>query len=89
MGKMITTQCEQPGETGGKPVTFMPIEVNLLKNQPPMFKECPLCEAEPFEPFLRGTIQRGKRTLFGLGKPRAYCAVICSECKEIVGYESP
>ena len=67
----------------------MPIEYILLKNRKSPFQECPLCEAEPFTPFMRGMVQRHQRRWWGLGAPQAYCAVICSNCKEIVGYEKP
>ncbi len=66
----------------------MPIECMLLKDARVPFERCPAC-SEPFVPFLRGMIQRHKRSWFGLGLHRAYCALICSECHEIVGYESP
>jgi len=70
----------------------MPVEAILLQAQWIPFRECPKCGAAPFEPFLRGQIQRG---LFGQlwawmrGDPnwRGYCALICSACKETVGYE--
>lgn len=66
----------------------MPIECALLEGQPVKFQVCPVC-AEPFIPFLRGMIQRSQHRWFGLGPSRDYCALICSKCKEIVGYESP
>jgi hypothetical protein len=67
----------------------MPIEASLLSVEPEPFDACPECGHMPFRSFLRGMIQRSRRPWFGFGKPRDYCAVICSECKEIVGYESP
>ncbi len=66
----------------------MPIESLLLKDAPVPFDYCPAC-GERFVPFLRGMIQRRERSWFGLGSRRAYCALICWHCKEIVGYESP
>jgi hypothetical protein len=66
----------------------MPIEVWLLEGEPVPFEHCPQC-GEIFVPFLRGMIQRSRRSWLGLGPRRAYCALICSECKEIVGHESP
>lgn len=66
----------------------MPIEYTLLKDQPCPIIVCPACD-EPFRPFMRGVVQRSKRWLWGLGPRRDYCALICWECKEIVGYESP
>jgi hypothetical protein len=66
----------------------MPIEFSLLRNQPVLLASCPKCYATPFEPFLRGNVQRPKRWCY-IGKKQDYCALICSSCKEIVGYESP
>jgi hypothetical protein len=47
---------------------------------------CPKCKATPFMPFLRGQVQRHPRRWL-VGPRRPYCALICWECKEIVGYE--
>jgi hypothetical protein len=66
----------------------MPIEYMLLKDLPVALSKCPMCDAQPFIPFLRGTVQRSKRRWWII-LPQAYCALICSSCKEIVGYESP
>lgn len=66
----------------------MPIEVPVLQNQPPPIEKCPRCGVEPFEPFLRGQIQRGRWSLLKL-EIRPYCSLICSACKEIIGYEHP
>jgi len=66
----------------------MPREYTALLNEPPPLAECPNCGACPFEPFLRGLVQRAKRWLF-IGPRRPYVAVICADCKEIVGHESP
>lgn len=49
-------------------------------------EKCPKCGAEPFDPFLRGQVQRRKFKWF-LWDPWPYCALICWNCKEIVGYE--
>lgn len=65
----------------------MPIEYTQLLNAPVPLKTCPKCKAL-FEPFLRGVVQRSKKT-FWLRKSRPYCALICESCKEIVGHESP
>jgi len=67
----------------------MPIETSLLEGQPVKLRWCPVCGARPFVPFLRGTVQRARRGLFGFGKERDYCALICSQCEAIAGYESP
>ncbi len=68
----------------------MPIECNLLEGTNVPIDSCPRCQA-PFEPFLRGMVQRSPwtwRTLWlPIGKPRSYCALICRACKKIVGYE--
>jgi uncharacterized protein YlaI len=66
----------------------MPTEYALLKNKPYPISVCPKCK-KSFEPFLRGVVQRPKRTWWGFGKLQPYCVLICSECKEIVGYEEP
>lgn len=66
----------------------MPIEYQMLKDRPSPRNRCPFCGAAPFVPFLRGMIQRPRRR-FWFGRTRPYCALICSECKEIVSYEDP
>ncbi len=66
----------------------MPIEVELLEHAPVPITKCPLCGAEPFDPFMRGQVQRWPRPWWKFwGKTRPYCALICWTCKEIVGYE--
>lgn len=69
----------------------MPKEVMLLLDAPIPLAQCPNCEAKPFSPFMRGMVQRSPwtwRTLWlPIGKARNYCALICWDCKEIVGYE--
>lgn len=65
----------------------MPIECILLEGRGVSLANCPKCEA-PFEPFLRGQIQRSRRKWL-IGPKRHYCALICRGCKEIVGWESP
>jgi len=65
----------------------MPIESTLLRFEPVPVKTCPACKAK-FEPFMRGTVQRS-RFAWWIGPTRPYCALICSECKNIVGYEQP
>ena len=67
----------------------MPIETRLLEGQPVKLRWCPVCGASPFVPFMRGQVQRARRGLFGFGKERDYCALICSTCHGIAGYESP
>lgn len=67
----------------------MPSEYLLLKNKPVPFAFCPRCGDAPFEPFLRGQVQRFKRKWLGFGPPQDYCALICYKCKNVVGYESP
>jgi hypothetical protein len=61
----------------------MPIEAVTLLNRPEPIKECPKCCARPFKSFMRGQVQRSR--WFGLRSK--YCAIICSECKKVVGYE--
>jgi hypothetical protein len=53
----------------------------MLLNAAVALRECPNCHVSPFLPFLRGTVQRLQRP--------CYCALICSTCKEVVGYENP
>jgi hypothetical protein len=66
----------------------MPAEYDQLKNRRAPISACPFCDARPLVPFLRGLIQR-KRRAWWFMKPEPYCAVICSECKEIVMWEAP
>lgn len=73
----------------------MPLEAITLALKPAPLLECPSCGARPFEPFMRGQVQRTGWSLL-VERFRAwrqkreveYCAVICHACKEIVGYES-
>ena len=51
--------------------------------------QCPRCQRKPFEYFLRGQVVRPKRFLWFLGPIRPYCAIICRNCKNVVGYEMP
>jgi hypothetical protein len=67
----------------------IPIEVRLLEGQAVKLGWCPVCGERPFVPFKRGEVQRARRSFFGFGKERDYCALICSECEAVVGYESP
>lgn len=61
---------------------YMPIEVELLKSAQWKFSYCPKCNM-PFTPFMRGQVHRSKWWF------KNYCAVICSNCKQIVDWESP
>lgn len=72
----------------------MPPEVEKLRNMPVLLEVCPKCGTTPFEPFMRGQVQRSAlwhplswlwATLHW--NPWPYCAVICRVCKEIVGWE--
>jgi hypothetical protein len=65
----------------------MPIEYAILRAYPPAIDRCPQCH-EPFSHFLRGQVQRSRRVL-GFLWTRPYCAVICQQCKAIVGWEEP
>ena len=62
----------------------MPIEFRLLQGKSEPFDYCPKCH-EPFESFMRGQVQSWWRKFLAI----RYCAVICSNCKEIVGHEEP
>jgi hypothetical protein len=70
---------------------IVPIEYMLLLDAWVPLKRCPACGVQPFVPFMRGMVHRhrSKWLFFGFGKPRRYCALICSTCKEIIDYESP
>jgi hypothetical protein len=74
----------------------MPIEYALLVGQPLALSRCPRCgepiEAtpdHPHEPFMRGQVQRIRRSPWAPWKTRPHCAVICYACKEIVDWEEP
>lgn len=62
----------------------MPKEVDLLKSSPVFYSKCPKCWA-PFHTFMRGEVQSWWRRFFDF----PYCAVICLNCKNIVGWEHP
>lgn len=64
----------------------MPIECRILEGRSEIFEECPKCDHKPFESFLRGMVQRRRYKWFFWGR-WPYCAVICWNCKDIVGYE--
>ncbi len=68
----------------------MPIEAAILRDQQCKITTCPKC-GKPFEPNFRGTVQRKKRSFnpLTLFAKQDYCALICTKCYEIVGYESP
>ena len=61
----------------------MPIEAIVSEVLPVPFDQCPKCR-RAFEPFLRGQVVRFD--WWGLRK--RIWALICYDCKEIVGYES-
>jgi hypothetical protein len=67
----------------------MPIEFTALYHKPEPFAHCPGCGSPRFESFLRGLVQRSRRRWWWPFQIRAHCAVICHECKEIVGWEAP
>jgi len=56
-----------------------------LKGEPEPFETCPACGFTPFRAFCRGQFQRWVFRF--LQWP--HFTVICSECKEIVGHETP
>lgn len=62
----------------------MPKECELLKKEPYVFEKCKLC-GTPFPEFMRGQVQSSSRKFFGL----PYCAVICHNCKDVIGWEQP
>jgi hypothetical protein len=61
----------------------MPIEYIILKDWPVPLRECPRCGIQPFTPFLRGMVRNHWRAFWR----RPEWCLICSQCKEIVGYE--
>lgn len=65
----------------------MPLECAILEGSPQPRSICPYCGDYPFEALERGYYQREK--LDEHGKRQHYCLVICSECNQLVGYESP
>ena len=62
----------------------MPIECAQLRNAPYAREKCGECGAA-FPEFVRGQVQSWWRKLRRL----PYCAVICHECKEVIGWEKP
>ncbi len=62
----------------------MPIEAHRLQGTLPAQRICPDHPAARND-FMRGQVQSAWRRLFGL----PYCAVICAECKDIIGWEKP
>jgi hypothetical protein len=69
----------------------MPIEVTELEDAPIPIPFCPRC-GRTFRPFMRGEVHRSAISIAGLyhritGKRFRHCALICSDCKWIVGYE--
>lgn len=62
----------------------MPKEYALLKGYPYAFEECKKC-GQAFPEFSRGMVQSWWRKKLRL----PYCAVICHNCKEIIGWEKP
>lgn len=74
----------------------MPKEFRLLLNARVPLISCPQCTDTPFKPFMRGQVQRPRYeapltalTAWWEGRPFPYCALICSTCKNIVGWEAP
>jgi hypothetical protein len=62
----------------------MPIEAATLADAPIPLRSCPKCGKEPFEPFMRGQVQRSRYRWL---RRRPYCALICSRCKLIIDWE--
>ncbi len=68
----------------------MPIECPILEGVPCEITQCDQCGEFPLVPFMRGTVQRSPWRWWQIrriGNRRPYCAVICSHCKVIVGWE--
>ena len=74
----------------------MPWQVTVLATRDEILPACPLCDADPFRSALRGQVQRHplpwwKRPFYWLFREkdaRPYCAIICRDCMEIVGWET-
>jgi hypothetical protein len=62
----------------------MPPEYAILKDRVAPIERCPQCGAYPFDCLMRGMVRDGWRAFWG----RPCWCVICSECKEIIGYEA-
>jgi len=62
----------------------MPPEYLILQNRVAPIERCPHCGAYPFDCFMRGMVRNRWRAFWG----RPCWCVICSECKEVVDYES-
>lgn len=74
----------------------MPVEYTILRNKPrpKELRYCPHC-FKLFKYFWRGCIRKNDLAYVFellvskvLGRKPFYCALICDECKEIVGYEN-
>ena len=65
----------------------MPIESDMLRNQPLDARKCSVCDVSS-DGMMRGQVQRSKRFMGVLWR-RDYCAVICSSCLGTIGWESP
>lgn len=61
----------------------MPQECKMLKGKRLPILICPECGACNSADFMRGKVQCWWRKVLGM----RYCAVICSKCKEIIGWE--
>lgn len=59
-------------------------EYDLLLRKPYAKEKCPIC-GEPFPEFMRGQVQSWIRHKLGL----SYCAIICHNCKNAIGWEKP
>ena len=69
----------------------MPIEARYLFDAPHPEVKCPKCGVFPLEPIMRGCVQRRPWTLtwhWPFFKSQPYCAIICGNCNEIIGYEA-
>jgi predicted nucleic-acid-binding Zn-ribbon protein len=62
----------------------MPIECDQLRNKEHI-ERCPKCRKYLREPLMRGQVQSWFRKVLRM----KYCAVICNNCKEVIGWERP
>lgn len=62
----------------------MPSEVEMLRGYPYAREKCRKC-GTLFPEFMRGEVQSAIRRFLGM----AYCAIICHQCKRVIGWEKP
>jgi|SRR5210317_79318 len=74
----------------------MPEEKTILERLPPPFIRCIYCAGEirkgtqnqPCTLYMRGEVQRSKRSWWPPFRKRPYCAVFCPHCRRHLGWEN-